>query len=144
MTNMGIQPDTVILNANVITIDPGQPRAQAVAISQGRFVAVGDTDSVSRLAGPNTKVVDLTGKTVLPGFIDAHIHVLNSGIRHVMAADCDLRSIGAIQEALREQSRKPCGSRPGKPQRESGSKVSSSTIQRRWSGASFPKRTWIP
>lgn len=103
MVSLGNHPDTVILNANLITIDPSQPRAQGVAISQGRFVAVGDTDSVSRLAGPNTKVMDLTGKTVLPGFIDAHIHVLNSGIRHVMAADCDLRSIGAIQAALRER-----------------------------------------
>lgn len=102
MVSLGTHPDTVILNANVITVDPRQPRARAVAISQGRFVAVGDTDSVSRLAGPNTKVMDLTGKTVLPGFIDAHIHVLNSGVRHVMAADCDLRSIGAIQAALRE------------------------------------------
>ena len=53
--------------------------------------------------GPNVKVMDLTGRTVLPGFIDAHIHVLNSGIRHVMAADCDLPSITAIQTALRER-----------------------------------------
>ena len=103
MVNAIGQPGFVILNANVITIDPNQPRAQALAVSDGRFVAVGDNDSVSRLAGPNTKVLDLAGKTVLPGFIDAHIHVLNSGVRHVMAADCDLRSVGAIQEALRTQ-----------------------------------------
>ena len=44
MASLGTQPDTVILNANVITIDPGRPRAQAVAISQGRFVAVGDSE----------------------------------------------------------------------------------------------------
>ena len=103
MANAIGQPGFVILNANIITIDPNRPRAQALAVSDSKFVAVGDNDSVSRLAGPNTKVLDLAGKTVLPGFIDAHIHVLNSGIRHVMAADCDLRSVGAIQEALREQ-----------------------------------------
>ena len=97
------QVDTIIINANVITIDSAWPRTQAVAISDGKFVAVGSTEDISRLSSPNTKILDMSGKTVLPGFIDAHIHVLNSGIRHVMAADCDLRSIGAIQEALRER-----------------------------------------
>ena len=103
MAALDEHPETIIRNANIITIDPRRPRAQALAISHGRFVAVGDNDSVTRLSGPNTKVLDLTGKTVLPGFIDAHIHVLSSGIRHVMAADCDLRSIAAIQDALRDQ-----------------------------------------
>ena len=104
------QVDTIITNANVITIDPTGPRAEALAISDGKFVAVGSTEDVSRLSSPNNKVLDLSGKTVLPGFIDAHIHVLNSGIRHVMAADCDLRSIGSILEALREQTGKtPAG-----------------------------------
>ena len=105
MANANGHPELVIRNANIITIDPGRPRAQALAVRHGRFVAVGDDDSVGRLAGPNTRVLDLSGKTVLPGFIDAHIHVLNSGIRHVMAADCDLRSIAAIQDALREWTR---------------------------------------
>ena len=97
------QVDTIITNANVITIDPTRPRAEALAISDGKFVAVGSTEDVSRLSSPNTKVLDLSGKTVLPGLIDAHIHVLNSGIPPVMAADFYLRSIGAIQAVLREQ-----------------------------------------
>ena len=101
------QVDTIIINANVITIDPAKPRSQALAMNEGKFVAVGSTEDISLLSSPNTKVLDLAGKTVLPGFIDAHIHVLNSGIHHVMAADCDLRSIGAIQQALREQAGKP-------------------------------------
>ena len=93
--------DTVIRNANVITIDPRRPRAQAVAVRDARFLHVGSNDDVSSLIGPGTEVLDLAGKTVLPGFIDAHIHVLNSGIRHVMAADCDLPSIPDVQRALR-------------------------------------------
>ncbi len=97
------QVETVIRNANVITMDPGLPKAQAVAIRHGRFAAVGSNDDVTRLASPRTKILDFEGNTVLPGFIDAHIHVLSSGIRHVMAADCDLRSVGAIQGALRER-----------------------------------------
>lgn len=95
--------DTIYRNTNVITIDPSKPRAQAVAIRDGKFVAVGSNDDINDLAGPNTNVVDLPGKTVLPGFIDAHIHVLSSGIRHVMAADCDKRTVAEIQNALRER-----------------------------------------
>ena len=96
-------PELIIRNANIITIDPRRSRAQALAVRHGRFIAVGDDETVSRLAGPDTKVLNLAGKTVLPGFIDAHIHVLSSGIRHVMAADCDLPSVAAIQDALRER-----------------------------------------
>lgn len=95
--------DTIYRNTNVITIDPGNPRAQAVAIRDGKFVAVGNNDDINDLVGPNTEVADLQGKTVLPGFIDAHIHVLSSGIRHVMAADCDRRTIAEVQNALRER-----------------------------------------
>ena len=95
--------DTVIRRANVITIDPTLPRASAVAMRDGRFIGVGSDTDVETLIGPNTKILDLNGKTVLPGFIDAHIHVLSSGTRHVMAADCSLPTIGDIQTALRER-----------------------------------------
>ncbi|RMF86892.1 MAG: amidohydrolase [Nitrospinota bacterium] len=102
----GLPVETVLLNANVITIDPQQPRAEAVAIHQGRFVAVERTEEIEGLIGPQTQVIDLSGKTVVPGFIDAHIHVLSSGIRHVMAVDCDLRSLTEIKQALRERAQK--------------------------------------
>ncbi len=103
MSTYTLKADTVIRNANVITINPRQPKAEAVAVLNGRIVAVGSGAEVSNLVGPGTEVLDLAGKTVIPGFIDAHIHVLNSGIRHVMAADCDLPSIAAIQAALAER-----------------------------------------
>ena len=95
--------DTIIRNANIITIDPDRPQAQSLAMRHGRFIAVGSNDDVAGLEGPGTKILDLSGKTVLPGFIDAHIHVLSSGIRHVMAADCSLPSISAIKDAMRQQ-----------------------------------------
>ena len=95
--------DTVIRDANVITIDASRPRAPAIAIRDGKFLAVGGNDDISDLVGPDTEVLGMSGKTVLPGFIDAHIHVLSSGIRHVMAADCDRRSVAQVQDALRER-----------------------------------------
>ena len=103
MSTVTTKADTVIKNANIITMDSNRPRVQAVAMSNGRFIGLGSNEDVETFIGPNVKVMDLTGRTVLPGFIDAHIHVLNSGIRHVMAADCDLPSITAIQTALRER-----------------------------------------
>ena len=99
----GLKADRVIVNGSVITVDPRRPRAEAVAIRAGRFAAVGSTAEIEPLIGPATEVLDARGKTVVPGFIDAHVHVLSSGIRHVTCVDCDLRSIPAIQEALRER-----------------------------------------
>ena len=64
---------------------------------------MGDDEEIDGLVGPDTEVLDLPGKTVLPGFIDAHIHVLSGGIRHVVAADCDRRSVSGVQEALRDR-----------------------------------------
>ena len=93
--------ETVYKNANVVTVDPTNPRAQAVAIRDGKFVGVGSDNDIEGLIGPTTRVVDASGLTIIPGLIDAHIHVLSSGIRHVMAADCDRRSIAAIQAELR-------------------------------------------
>ena len=95
--------ESVYKNANVITVDPQNPRAQAVAIRDGKFVGIGSNDDIEGLIGPTTRVVEASGLTIIPGLIDAHIHVLSSGIRHVMAADCDQRSIAAIQSELRSR-----------------------------------------
>ena len=103
MSTVTTKADTVIRNANVISMDPGRPRAQALAMSNGRIVGVGSNQDVETFIGAGVKVLDLTGSTVLPGFIDAHIHVLNSGIRHVMAADCDLPTIASVLEAIRDR-----------------------------------------
>ena len=64
-------PDLAVVNARVYTVDDALPRAEAFAVRAGRFVAVGSTDDVRNLAGPNTEVIDAEGMTVTPGFIDA-------------------------------------------------------------------------
>jgi len=66
--------DTILYNANIITMNPAQPVAHALAIVNGRIVALGDDDAIRALSQPGTKVVNLGGKTVLPGLIDAHLH----------------------------------------------------------------------
>lgn len=67
--------DTVLLNGKVFTANDAQPWAQALAISGDRVVAVGDTATIQALAGPSTRRLDLGGRTVVPGFNDAHQHI---------------------------------------------------------------------
>ena len=99
-------PELILFNANIITIDDRHPRAQAVAIADGRFVAVGSNDKVRALATAKTKKIDLESRTVVPGFIDAHTHPAVAGRMHLRQVDCDLRSIEAIQSAIRERAAK--------------------------------------
>jgi len=71
--------DTIYLGGDIVTINELQPEAQAVAVSKGRIVKVGDKDEVLKLKGAKTRVVDLKGNTLLPGFIDGHGHVFDVG-----------------------------------------------------------------
>jgi predicted amidohydrolase YtcJ len=64
----------VVRHANVLTMDPHQPRARALAVAHGNFVGVGSDELVEPFIGANTRLLDLAGKTVVPGFIDAHAH----------------------------------------------------------------------
>src|SRR5262249_17358959 len=96
-------PDLILHNANIVTVDAAQPRAQAVAIANGRFLPVGSNAEVLNLASAKVRRIDVAGKTVLPGFNDAHCHPAASGLDMVAGVDCDLPSIAAIQAALRER-----------------------------------------
>ena len=102
-----MEPELILFHGNMITVDAAQPRAEAVAIADGRFIAVGTDDDIRALATAGTRKIDLEGKTVLPGFIDAHSHPAASGRQHLREVDCDLRSIDAIQKAIRERATEP-------------------------------------
>src|SRR5687767_15959596 len=77
--------DIILTNARVYTADAAHPRAQAVAIRDGRIVFTGSTQEAAALRGPATRVLDLQGKTVIPGMMDAHGHLtgLGSALRNV-------------------------------------------------------------
>ena len=71
---MGLCADTVLFDGKIVTVDDRDSIVEAVAIRNGRFVAVGGTDEVMALAGDSTRVIDLKGKTAMPGIIDSHTH----------------------------------------------------------------------
>ena len=67
--------DLVLVNANILTMNPNQPSAKAIAIKENRIISVGTNDEMENYIGKDTKIISLKGKTVVPGFIDTHIHV---------------------------------------------------------------------
>jgi predicted amidohydrolase YtcJ len=96
-------PDLVLVNAKVYTVDDRMPVAEAFAVKNGRFVAVGSTSDVRNLATPQTEIIDAAGITVTPGFIDTHSHPSGAGVSELVNVNCDLKSIAAIQEAIRKR-----------------------------------------
>ncbi len=84
--------DIALLNGNIITMNRKYPQAQAVAIRGNTIIKVGTNKEVGPFIGDKTKVIDLEGKSVIPGLIDAHIHPFRVG-RALMGADLDLRGL---------------------------------------------------
>ena len=74
-----MQADIVVTNARILTMDPAKPAASAMAVANGRILAVGDVAEVLPLAGASTRRIDGAGRTLLPGFIEAHMHVFGGG-----------------------------------------------------------------
>ncbi len=105
MSAAGLVPELVLANARVHTMDDVQPSASAVAIAGGRFVAVGADVEMRALAEADTTVEDLRGATVVPGLIDAHNHLLTTGIMLGQVQLYDCRSIGQVLDRVAERAR---------------------------------------
>ncbi len=89
--------DTVFRNGTVITIDRAQPKAQAVAVVGGRIAYVGSDRGAGKWIGKGTRVVNLKGRTMMPGLVDGHSHPLGGGD---ILDDCDLGNIEATVEDM--------------------------------------------
>jgi len=91
-------PDTVLINGKIVTLDPRSTVAMGLAVTDGRITATGSTDDVRKLAGPSTRVIDLRGRTVIPGLIDSHLHA----IRAALSFSTEVNWIGArsLEEGL--------------------------------------------
>src|SRR5580658_5181814 len=91
-------PDTVLLNGKIVTLDDQFPTREALAVRDGRIIALGTTAEIRKLAGPKSQVIDLHGHTVIPGLIDSHMHA----IRAALSFSTEVNWIGtsSLAEAL--------------------------------------------
>src|SRR5260221_6139243 len=89
-------PDTILINGKVVVYH-GAP-AQALAVRDGKIAAIGDTPGIRALAGPSTRVIDLGGRTVIPGLIDSHIHAIRAGLSY--ATEVHWFGVPTLKEAL--------------------------------------------
>ena len=71
--------ETILVNGKIVTVDATFSYQEALAIADGRIVALGSSEEIEKLAGPNTRRVDLGGKTVIPGLADNHLHSIGGG-----------------------------------------------------------------
>ena len=97
--------DSIYTNGTIITVDADESIAEAVAVKDGKILTVGSAEVVMATRGENTQVVDLEGKTMTPGFIDAHGHLKNVGFQVLSAnllppPDADVDSLAVLQEKL--------------------------------------------
>jgi hypothetical protein len=100
---------TIFWNCNILTLNPLHPRAEALFIANGMIAMVGTNQEIRNLLGENSKSVDLKGKTVLPGFIDSHVHLMATAITGIGIDLSEARSIDEIlarvDERIRQTSR---------------------------------------
>ena len=87
-------PDLIIVNAKIYTVDSKFSTAEAVAITDGTFTAVGTTAQIRKLSGPSTRILDAGGKTVVPGLQDNHLHSAGGG------SGVDLFNARTLQDLL--------------------------------------------
>ena len=102
--------DTILKNGNIITVDPAFTVAQAVAIAVDRIIAVGPDEAMGAHTGPQTRIIDLKGKTVVPGLTDGHAHMDREALRNAFPSLGRVRSIRDIQDRITELAR---ARRPG-------------------------------
>ena len=103
--------DLILRNGAVYTMDAPRSWTTALAIADGRIVYAGPDSGADKLAGPSTKIVDLHGRMVLPGFHDSHVHLMEGGVGMTL---CNLKDIQTPEEVLAEI-RKYAAAHPGKP-----------------------------
>ena len=94
------EPEAVYFNGKIVTLDAAGSTAGAVAVQDGKILKVGSADEIKKLAGPSTRMVDLGGKTVVPGLIDAHCHPMEAMMMKETWVDCRYPETPSVKQAL--------------------------------------------
>jgi predicted amidohydrolase YtcJ len=95
--------DLILINGKIVTVDKKFTIAEAVAIKNDRIVAVGTSNKIKKLAGNQTKTIDLKGKTVIPGLIDSHLHPESASVSELDEEIPDVHSIGELLNWIKSQ-----------------------------------------
>jgi len=98
--------DLVLIGGKVLTMNLSQPYAEAIAIKNDKIVKIGKNGEISRWIGKNTKVINLKKRTVVPGFIDTHVHVADFGRLLTWIDLKDVKSIKEVQRKIRKHAQK--------------------------------------
>ena len=92
--------DLILIHARVLTMDAANPHAEAVAVAGGKILAIGATAEIAALAGPDTRVIDAAGRSVLPGFVESHLHLVLGGAELTHLHIGGLHGLDAIRAAF--------------------------------------------
>ena len=106
-----VQADTILINGKIVTVDDQFSIVQALAVKDARIVGAGKTTEIKKLAGPNTKVIDLKGKTVIPGLIDNHAHFVRAAQHWGLEVRWD--GVTSRRQAVQMLRERAAASKPG-------------------------------
>lgn len=95
-------PDMILTNARILTMDPARPRAEAIALAGDRIAALGSRTEIERLAGPATMVIDCRGRTLMPGFVESHLHLVLGGTELAHLQLHGIEGEAAVTNAFRD------------------------------------------
>ena len=98
--------DLILYNADIITVNPNQPSAEAIAISGDKIIGVGSNEDIMNLSSAYTKKINIGGKIITPGLLTLTLTLLVREDHTFRNVDCDLRSIEEIKNAIFERSKK--------------------------------------
>jgi len=99
-TGESLAPDSVLINGKIITVDPEDSIAEAIAIKDGKIIAVGSKTEINALTGPATRVIDLNGLTATPGLIDAHCHFAMGGYGLLYILDLSFPGVRKMDDVV--------------------------------------------
>src|SRR5215471_4253135 len=94
----GQAADTLLINGKILTVDSQFSIREALAIRDGKILAVGKTPDIRKLSGPSTRVIDLQGRTVIPGLIDSHLHGIRAGLS--FTTEVNWVGVASVDEAM--------------------------------------------
>src|SRR5438128_8291057 len=103
--------ETIFINGNIYTVNDKQPFAQAIAVKGDRIIFVGANADAEKLRGDKTRIIDLAGKTVTPGFTDSHCHIFGIGEREMTL---NLENINTLEDFLGRVKERVAKTEPGK------------------------------